>query len=61
MGSNLARNPSRSNLVSAKENGNLSDELRIWIDWAREKVDWYDPLVNRKDDVFDDNWKIRSN
>jgi hypothetical protein len=28
--------------------------MRTWIDWAREKVDWYDPLVNRNDDTLDD-------
>lgn len=40
-------------------NGTMSDDLKNWIDWAKKKVDWYDPLINKIDDTFDDNdWMI---
>jgi len=32
--------------VIAVEKGGLTDEVKKWIDWAKDKVDWYDPLVN---------------
>lgn len=28
-----------------------------WIEWARNKIDWYDPLVNTSDRLLDDNYK----
>lgn len=34
---------------NAIEKGGLTDEIQKWISWARDKVDWYDPLVNIKD------------
>lgn len=34
---------------NAKEKGGLSDEVQNWIGWARDKVDWYDPFVNKED------------
>jgi len=38
--------------ANAEENGSLSDELNNWIDWARKKADWYNPLVMREDDIL---------
>ena len=32
----------------------MTDEMIIWIHWAKGKIDWYDPLVNRIDNTFDD-------
>ena len=34
-----------------KEN-TLSEELSNWIKWANDKADWYDPLVNKNDDLL---------
>jgi hypothetical protein len=34
-----------------KEN-KLSEELSNWIKWSNEKADWYDPLVNKNDDLL---------
>ena len=34
-----------------KEN-KLSEELSNWIKWANDKADWYDPLVNKNDDLL---------
>jgi hypothetical protein len=33
----------------ANDNGKMSDELKNWIHWATEKVEWYNPLVNKED------------
>lgn len=30
----------------------LTEELRDWIQWAREKADWFDPFINREDDLL---------
>jgi hypothetical protein len=32
----------------ALEFGVLSDELRKWIDWSKQKADWYDPVKKKK-------------
>ena len=34
-----------------KEN-TLSEELSNWIKWANDKADWFDPLVNKNDDLL---------
>jgi hypothetical protein len=52
--SNIIRGYISSVENGAKESGNVDDEMRTWINWAKEKVDWYDPLVNRMDDTLDD-------
>jgi hypothetical protein len=52
--SNILRGYISSAENKAKESGNLSEEIRTWLNWAKEKVDWYDPLINRIDDALDD-------
>jgi len=52
--SNIIRGYISSVENRAKASGNPDDEMRAWINWANEKVDWYDPLVNRNDDTLDD-------
>lgn len=32
---------------------NLSPEKQEWINWANDKVDWIDPLINKPDDILD--------
>jgi hypothetical protein len=39
------------------KNGNISDELRNWIIWAKQKIEWYDPLINREDPLLDEGYK----
>ena len=34
-----------------KEN-KLSEELANWIKWSNDKADWFDPLVNKTDDLL---------
>ena len=29
-------------------NGELSDELKNWIAWSKQKADWYDPVKKKK-------------
>lgn len=37
---------------SIKEN-RLTSEKQEWIDWANDKADWYDPTINKRDDILD--------
>lgn len=42
-------------------NNSLPDDLKDWIAWARKKVDWYNPLVDAKDELLDDKDKEKIN
>lgn len=33
---------------------NLTPEKQEWINWATDKADWYDPLINKHDIILDD-------
>jgi hypothetical protein len=33
----------------ALETGELSDELKNWIDRSKQKADWYDPYKKKED------------
>lgn len=33
----------------AKVSGELTDELKDWIQWAQKKTDWYDPFLDHPD------------
>jgi hypothetical protein len=35
-------------------NNTLDEELKNWIVWAKDKVDWYDPLIRKEDDCLSD-------
>jgi hypothetical protein len=37
---------------SAIGRNELSEDLQNWINWANDKVDWYDPLVNKVDKLL---------
>jgi len=37
---------------NAKGNNTYSDDLKKWIDWARKKADWYDPLISSADEYL---------
>lgn len=39
--------------VSTTDN-DLKKEKQDWISWAREKADWYDPMVEKIDEIFND-------
>lgn len=31
----------------------LTEEKKVWINWATDKADWLDPLINKHDDTLD--------
>jgi hypothetical protein len=35
----------------ALEKGPLSDDMKNWIDWAKQKAEWFNPFI-KKDDAF---------
>lgn len=37
---------------NAIEKGGLTNEINRWIGWAKDKLDWYDPLINKEDDLL---------
>jgi hypothetical protein len=36
----------------ATKKNNLTTELKEWLQWAKDKVDWFDPLVNKEDNLL---------
>lgn len=44
------------NEVQAKASAGegISDELKDWLEWARQKADWYDPFIESKDGLLDE-------
>lgn len=45
--------------VIAQNSGKETAEFRQWLEWAQQKIDWYDPLINRVDYTFNDEDKAR--
>ncbi|APA00210.1 hypothetical protein [Flavobacterium commune] len=39
----------------AIQENTLTEELKEWIKWANEKADWFDPFINREDELLNDN------
>lgn len=37
---------------NAVEKGILTDEVQVWLKWAQDKAEWYDPLMNREDVIL---------
>lgn len=35
-----------------KEENTMTDEKKKWIEWARDKADWYDPFIEKEDDLL---------
>lgn len=42
---------------NAIKNGNLTTDKEEWLQWAKKKADWYDPLINGEDPLLDNNYK----
>lgn len=36
------------------EKGNPSQEQIEWLNWAKQKADWFDPMVKREDELLED-------
>jgi len=45
--------------TNAIKNNSLTEELKNWIQWANNKTDWYDPIIQKDDELFTNssNWK----
>lgn len=39
---------------NAIEKGQLTEEFQDWLRWINDKADWYDPFVQKEDDLFSD-------
>jgi hypothetical protein len=37
----------------AQNENTLDHETQEWINWANDKADWIDPLINKKDEILD--------
>ena len=44
---------------NALKEDKLNDELKDWLNWAKNKIDWYDPLINKEDQLLNDDHKAR--
>jgi hypothetical protein len=51
--SKLIRQYIHAKKQKAIDTNTLSPELLEWIDWANDKADWYDPTINKPDDILD--------
>ncbi|NEW79638.1 MAG: hypothetical protein GZ086_09515 [Gelidibacter sp.] len=49
----LIRNYIEAKKQKAVNNNNLTPETQEWINWANDKADWLDPLINKPDDILD--------
>jgi hypothetical protein len=38
--------------LQATKKKNLTPELKEWLKWAKDKVDWLDPLLNKEDNLL---------
>jgi hypothetical protein len=38
--------------IVEKQNHESSEEFTRWVQWAKQKVNWYDPLINGPDESF---------
>lgn len=54
---NIMRNYLSQKGDNAKDGGENTSEFGQWLVWAQQKIDWYDPLINRVDDTFTEDDK----
>ena len=49
----------REYISSVIQNGNnpfnIDVDFHEWIDWAKKKIDWYDPFIQAKDNILNDS------
>lgn len=38
--------------VSNMKNSSISEEIEDWVQWANEKIDWFDPSISKKDSLL---------
>lgn len=49
----LIRQYIKAEKQKAINTNNLTAEKQEWINWANDKADWLDPLINKHDDILD--------
>jgi hypothetical protein len=54
---NILRDYIQTVEANANKSGNISEDIQSWIVWAKQKVEWYDPLINKEDPLLNDNYK----
>ena len=54
---NIIRNYIQTVEANEIEKGSSTEEYTIWLTWAKQKVSWYDPLVNGPDPLLNDHHK----
>ena len=42
----------RAYVSAVEQRGELTEEGAAWVKWAKQKADWYDPVLKRKDEFF---------
>ncbi len=42
----------------AIENNSLTDEFKTWLEWAKQKAEWFNPFIKREDDIFSDDDRL---
>lgn len=43
---------------SAIENNSLNEDFKQWLNWAKQKVDWYNPFIKKEDDILSDTDRL---
>jgi hypothetical protein len=38
----------------AVENGTFTEDLKEWVEWAKQKAEWFNPLIQREDSILSD-------
>lgn len=44
--------------LNANNNKQMSNELKEWIVWAKNKVEWFNPLINAEDPILNNDIKM---
>jgi hypothetical protein len=39
-------------------NNNLTDDLKEWLSWAKQKASWYNPFIKKKDDILSESDRL---
>lgn len=45
----------REYLTAVERLQDLTDQGKEWLEWARKKAEWFDPLTQAKDEILDDH------
>jgi len=54
---NILRNYVKAVEASGILHGKSPQELTEWVDWAYNKINWFDPLINQADPILNNEYK----